>query len=136
MSLTESQTDLRALDSVLPGMAKVTCDLKPGHIFLISTSSKLLDAESEVHSLKGVEAEGGRSNPALARWSTGSCQSNPASARSNTGVGPSTANSPRRTVESSSEVEIISHPSSHIRVTKSTLDHELTDICDWLRRHS
>jgi hypothetical protein len=135
MSLTESQTDLRALDRILPGVAKVTCDLKQDHTFLLGTSSKMLDVESEVHSLKRVEAEGGRSNPVLARWSTGSCQSNPESARSNVGAGPSTASSPPKAVKSSLEVEIISHPSSRIRVAKTTLDHELADLCEWFRRH-
>src|SRR5271156_5596630 len=119
MSLTESPTDLRTLDESVPGIAKVACDLKQDHIFLIAIN--LLDVESEVNNLKRIEAEGSHSNPVLARWSTGACQSNPTSARSNVGVGSSssTAPSPRRDVHSSLEVETISHPLSRIRVTKT-----------------
>ena len=31
-------------------------------------------------------------------------------------------------------VEIISHPLSRIRVVKTTMDAELSDLCDFLRR--
>lgn len=31
-------------------------------------------------------------------------------------------------------VEIISHPLSRVRVVKTTMDAELTDLCDFLRK--
>lgn len=101
---------MRLLDEALPGAGKVASDLKPDHTFLISTGDQMLMAENEVRGRSIVTQNGAGQSDAsgLASTATGS--------------------------DSQALVETISHPLSRIRVVKTSMDTELSDLCDFLRK--
>ncbi|KAI9766569.1 MAG: hypothetical protein M1839_004879 [Geoglossum umbratile] len=106
IQLIDFGIDSAALDDISLGLAKCVRDLKPNHIFLIGTGSDLLDAESEVVRQKS----------------------------SRLGTSGAASRSVSSATSSRLKVEVISHPTSRIRVTKTTMDHDLSELCDFLRR--
>jgi len=112
---TAAVTDLRRLDDAFAGLAKLSCELKPDHIFLIGNSRDLETIAAEIATRNAKIASVGPGGLVQAQQQTG--QGRAAGATGSTLRGEVIGVSPHGALS-----------------IKTSLDHDLPDLCDLLRR--